>query len=65
MTGDLAGFLFSGAGVLPGFILYADQPALAIVSMFALLLAGCVAAIADPDAPFRTMKGSDTPQRDR
>ena len=53
---DVAGFFFAGAGTVPGFLVYASQPGLAMLAMMALLLAACVSALADPEAPFRTVK---------
>lgn len=52
---DAVGFFFAGAGTLPGFLFYAGDPGLAILITTALVLAGCVAGLADPQAPFRTL----------
>ena len=51
---DLAGFFFTGAGTVPGFLFYASEPTLAVMAMVLLLLAGCMAGMADAQAPFRT-----------
>ena len=52
---DPGGFFFAGAGVVPGFLLYAGDPGIAILALVALMCAGCVAALADPQAPMRTV----------
>ena len=44
-------FLFTGASIFPGFLMYAGEPGLAIMACVALTLAGGVCAIADPQAP--------------
>ena len=51
---DLAGFFFTGAGTVPGFLFYAAEPTLAIMAMVLLLMAGCIGGMADSQAPFRT-----------
>lgn len=56
---DPGGFFFAGAGILPGFLLYADDPGLAAMALVALLCAGCVCALADPEAPFRNPSPGD------
>jgi hypothetical protein len=53
---DLAGFFFTGAGTVPGFLFYAERPMIAIMAMMLLLLAGCMSGMADAEAPFRTAK---------
>ena len=53
---DLAEFFFVGAGLLPGFLVYAGDPGLAILALVPLLGAGCLASMADPGAPFRTLE---------
>jgi hypothetical protein len=49
-------FLFTGAVILPAFLAYADEPALAAMAFVFLLLAGAVAGIGDPEAPHRLAK---------
>jgi hypothetical protein len=51
---DVAGFFFTGAGTVPGFIFYADEPALAIMAMVLLLMAGCLGGMGDSGSPLRT-----------
>lgn len=46
-------FLFAGAAILPAFLAYADEPALASMAFVVLLLGGAVAGIGDPEAPHR------------
>jgi hypothetical protein len=62
---DLAGFYFAGAGTVPGFLFYSAEPGLAVMAMLVLMLAGCLMGMADPQAPFRTMKGPDEPGPER
>ena len=47
-----AEFFFTGSAILPPMILAWD-PGIAGLAFVALLLAGCVCAIADPGAPHR------------
>ena len=54
MFQDLPGFLFTGALSLPGFLAYAGEVGLAMLAFVFLLMAGCLSALADPEAPFRT-----------
>lgn len=61
---DIAGFFFAGAGTVPGFLFYAGDPGLAVITMMALMLAACVGGMADPQAPFRTMSARDDARRD-
>lgn len=63
MFQDLPGFLFAGAGTLPGFLVFSGDPALAVLALVFLLLAGCLAALADPEAPFRAAAERDAPPR--
>jgi hypothetical protein len=51
---DIAGFFFTGAGTLPGFLVYSGDVGLAVMVMVALMLAGCLGGMADPQAPLRT-----------
>jgi hypothetical protein len=46
-------FFFTGAAILPAFLAYADEPALACMAFVVLILAGAVAGIGDPEAPHR------------
>ena len=46
-------FLFTGAAILPGFLAYAGDPALAAMAFVVLVLAGAVCGIGDPGAPHR------------
>ena len=46
---------------LPGFLAYAGDPGLAMLSLVFLLLAGCLSALADPQAPFRTAPAPKPP----
>lgn len=48
-----ADFLFAGSAILPVFLLLAAGPGLALIAFVALLMAGCLCAIADPEAPHR------------
>ncbi len=59
---DIAEFFFVGAGMLPGFLVFAGDPGLAILALVALMCAGCLAAMADPGAPFRTTERQDPPR---
>jgi hypothetical protein len=56
---DAAGFFFTGAGTVPGFLVYAGDPGLAVITMVALMLAACLGGMADPQAPFRTVAARD------
>jgi hypothetical protein len=60
---DIAGFFFTGSGALPGFLLYAGDAGLAMMAMVALLLAGCLAGMADPQAPLRTAAARQSRKR--
>lgn len=51
---DWAGFFFAGTGIVPSCLLYAGEPGPAVMAMIVLLFAGCIAALADPGAPFRS-----------
>ena len=62
---DAAGFFFAGAGTVPGFLFYSSEPALAVMAMMALMLAGCVGGMADPKAPFRTMEAPEDTEKGR
>ena len=65
MFQDLTGFFFAGAGTLPGFLAFSADPGLAVLAFVFLLLAGCLSALRDPEAPFRTAAGRDaSPPRD-
>ena len=59
--GDVTEFFFVGAGSMPGLLVWLGDPGLAAIVLVALLFAGCLAAMADPEAPFRTMRA---PRRD-
>jgi hypothetical protein len=52
---DFADSLFLGAGAIPVLLLLAGDAGAAILTLVALLCAACLAALADPGAPFRTM----------
>jgi len=54
--GEVAEFFFVGAGAMPGLLAWLGDPGLAVLVLVALLFAGCLAALADPEAPFRRMK---------
>jgi len=56
---DFAEFFFVGSGMIPAFLVCAGDPGLAILALVALLVAGCLASMADPGAPFRTMNAED------
>ena len=58
---DMAEFFFVGAGSMPGLLLWLGDPGLAVMVLVGLLLAACVAAMGDPEAPFRTLP---PPRRD-
>lgn len=62
---DAAGFFFAGAGTVPGFLFYSAEPALAVMAMIALMLAGCVGGMGDPKAPFRAIEAHDDAKRGR
>jgi hypothetical protein len=59
--GDVAEFFFVGAGSMPGLLVWLGDPGLAVIVLVGLVLAACVAAMADPEAPFRTLPA---PRRD-
>jgi hypothetical protein len=59
--GDVVEFFFVGAGSMPGLLVWLGDPGLAVIVLVGLVLAACVAAMADPEAPFRTMPA---PRRD-
>ena len=46
-------FFFTGAAILPGFLAYVNEPALASMAFVVLVLAGAVCGIGDPEAPHR------------
>ena len=56
---DVAGFFFTGAGTVPGLLLYSGDLGLAVLALVALMLAGCLGGMADPKAPFRTVEARD------
>jgi hypothetical protein len=60
---DIPGFFFAGAATLPGFIICAGEPALAVMAMLVLLGVGGLLALADPEAPFRTVPVRQAPRR--
>lgn len=62
--GDAADFYMCGAGVLPTCLFFADEPALAIMTMVGLILVGCLYGAADAEAPFRTVERDKQPRRD-
>ena len=51
---DACDFLFTGAAILPGFLAWGGQPALAALAFVFLVVAGALAGIADPEAPHRS-----------
>ena len=53
MAGNASDICFTGAAMLPGFLGFAEQPELAMLALLALVLAGSVCAIADPESPHR------------
>ena len=53
--GDLTEFFFAGAGLMPGLLVWLGDPGLGAIAMVALLITACLSAMADPEAPFRTM----------
>ena len=53
---DVAGFFFTGAGTVPGFLLYAGDLGLARMATVALMLGACLGGMADPEAPVRTAR---------
>lgn len=53
---DVAEFFFVGAGAMPVLLFWLGDPGLAVLALVALLFAACLAALADPEAPFRRMK---------
>jgi hypothetical protein len=50
-------FFFAGAVAMPALLLWLGDPGLAVMVGVPLLLAGCLAALADAGAPFRSMAG--------
>jgi hypothetical protein len=44
---------------MPGLLIWLGDPGLAVIVLVGLMLAACVAGMADPEAPFRTMPGPD------
>jgi hypothetical protein len=63
MAGSACEFLFAGSAILPGFLAYADMPAIAALAFVVLLLAGAVCGIADPHAPHREAARAPRPPR--
>lgn len=59
-AGNVAEFLFAGAATMSALFLWLGRPGLMVMIGLPLLLAGCLASMADPGAPFRTM---DPPPR--
>ena len=49
-------FFFTGAAMLPGVLAYGDEPGLAMMAFVALIVAGGVCAIGDPEAPHHNTK---------
>ena len=62
---DVAGFFFTGAGIVPGFFFYSAEPILAVMAMTVLLLAGALSGMADPQAPMRTAKVRSSSEKRR
>ena len=62
--GDVTEFFFAGAGSMPGLLMWLGKPGLGVILMVALLIAACVGAMADPEAPFRTMAEPDRREGD-
>lgn len=56
---DAAEFFFAGAGTMPGLLMWLGDPGLGVIVMVALLLAACLSAMADPEAPFRSMPDAE------
>jgi len=52
---EVTEFFFVGAGSMPGLLVWLGDPGLAVIVLVALLIAACLGAMADPEAPFRTM----------
>jgi len=46
-------FFFSGSAILPPFLFYIGEPALAAIAVVFLVIAGAVCGIGDPQAPHR------------
>ena len=57
--GDVTEFFFAGAGSMPGLLIWLGDPGLAAIVMVGLFIAACLGALADPEAPFRTMRAPD------
>ncbi|MBK6982582.1 MAG: hypothetical protein IPH30_14475 [Betaproteobacteria bacterium] len=53
--GEVTEFFFAGAGLMPGLLVFLGDPGLAVITLVGLLIAACLGAMADPEAPFRTM----------
>lgn len=53
--------LFAAACIVPGILLYAGEPALAVMAFMTLMLGGAVSGIADPEAPHRTVAAPRAP----
>lgn len=53
--GEVTEFFFAGAGLMPGLLIFLGDPGLAVITLVGLLIAACLGAMADPEAPFRTM----------
>ncbi|HQZ46291.1 MAG TPA: hypothetical protein PK042_09245 [Usitatibacteraceae bacterium] len=58
--GDVTEFFMAGAGTMPGLFIYLGDPGLAAIALVALLIAACLGAMADPEAPFRTLPAPGT-----
>jgi hypothetical protein len=61
MFHDLTGFLFTGAGTLPGFLAFSVDPAIGVMAFVFLLMVAGLSALRDPEAPFRAIAERHTP----
>jgi hypothetical protein len=47
-------FFFIGSAILPPFLFYVGEPALAAIAVVFLVIAGAVCGIGDPQSPHRS-----------
>lgn len=57
--GEATDFFFAGACSMPVLLLWLGDPGLAVIVLVGLLILACLGAMADPEAPFRTMPAPD------
>jgi hypothetical protein len=60
MVKDVPGFFFIGSAIVPGFMVLAGDPGIAVMTLAFLFCVGGLAGIADPQAPFRSRNGKSS-----